>query len=585
MSQLSWIFKYGGRAHRSESASSAGPSQGPERVARPGQLGWLFRSRYTPIHGHPSQEKSSKRGGARPGAGRPRIDDKFPDAVSTASNYVQENGFQAHRRRRETTGNCGVSRRQIREMLLQSDPAFRKNSVSISTIGRWMVAPHKGVNAASLYTGAIDARIPTATNNRRKEDVNAHYYFCQVKYIMEFCSKFKDSTTVISCDNMNKVKVGVPAVSRYHQQGRFYPNNDAPDFEDHDFPNPGYLITPAGYMVLTPQIDQPNFTTDDLGRRHIGFPKSGPIRVINRVESFRPVNVIAHITDISLLHHQSPSPIVTAVLDGGSDFNVNFITNMFYYARLWRNLSLDALILTSFCPGYSAYNMIERGWATLAKKLAGVILSDKMPGESQSPFAQRNTLNAEERRSKEAQVFNDAMTALNSYWNNVKHNGFPVLSTSEECDGEVYRLFTDYQRVHRLVQQAGAKEIRQTENQDIFEELQFMFRHIDKRIGTVILAKCKDDFCEHCTSHPIEATEAMELIQGDGIPAPIPSRTHEGHFATFLEAVEFPRPTAYNEHMPKYGELRLGCCQHCKSFTFTSVTEKSRHNRLYHPTR
>ena len=50
---------------------------------------------------------------------------------------------------------------------------------------------------------------------------------------------------------MNKIKMGPsPAVSRYHQQTRFFMNNDTSNFNDHDFPNPGYLLVCLGYQRL-----------------------------------------------------------------------------------------------------------------------------------------------------------------------------------------------------------------------------------------------------------------------------------------------------------------------------------------------
>ena len=52
---------------------------------------------------------------------------------------------------------------------------------------------------------------------------------------------------------MNKLRMGpATAVSRYHQIFRFFVNNETPNVVDHDFPNPGYLIVPSGYMALQP---------------------------------------------------------------------------------------------------------------------------------------------------------------------------------------------------------------------------------------------------------------------------------------------------------------------------------------------
>ena len=40
------------------------------------------------------------------------------------------------------------------------------------------------------------------------------------------------------------------AVSRYHQQNRFFLINNSPNVSDHDFPNPGYLLNCSGYQQL-----------------------------------------------------------------------------------------------------------------------------------------------------------------------------------------------------------------------------------------------------------------------------------------------------------------------------------------------
>lgn len=49
---------------------------------------------------------------------------------------------------------------------------------------------------------------------------------------------------------MAKVKVGAPAVSRYHHIKRFFPNDDMPNLNDHDFLVPRYLLNVSGYMFL-----------------------------------------------------------------------------------------------------------------------------------------------------------------------------------------------------------------------------------------------------------------------------------------------------------------------------------------------
>jgi hypothetical protein len=51
-------------------------------------------------------------------------------------------------------------------------------------------------------------------------------------------------------DDMAKIKVGAPAVSRYHQICRIFSSSDMPNLSDHDFPVPNYLLSVSGYMFL-----------------------------------------------------------------------------------------------------------------------------------------------------------------------------------------------------------------------------------------------------------------------------------------------------------------------------------------------
>ena len=70
---------------------------------------------------------------------------------------------------------------------------------------------------------------------------------------------FNKSVCILSTDDMAKVKVGPPAVSRYHQIRRYFLGADTPNMPDHNFPIPGYLVNVSGYMMLEEEkrkIDQ-----------------------------------------------------------------------------------------------------------------------------------------------------------------------------------------------------------------------------------------------------------------------------------------------------------------------------------------
>lgn len=138
----------------------------------------------------------------------------------------------------------------------------------MSTISRTLQPPNKKFKASAFYKGKVQAKVPPKRNDVRKKNDNAHFYSARVKYCLEAASMFSDISIVMSVDNKNKVKVGstTPAVDRRISVRRIFPLDDAPRYLDHDFPTPGYLITPCGYLEM--MTDQPKQSTDEYGRKH-----------------------------------------------------------------------------------------------------------------------------------------------------------------------------------------------------------------------------------------------------------------------------------------------------------------------------
>ena len=192
--------------------------------------------------------------------GRPSLVTQFPSIVSTVTAFVTANGFSAHERRRESIGKVGVSLREIREHLLSTVPGLRGRGISTSSVARLIQPPRRGTIASSRYKGLVAARVPGKRNQYREFHKDQHYLFSQVAYRREFSVMFENECAVFSGDDMNKVKVGALAVSRYHQIQLFFPVEDAPNVPDHDFPIPGYLLIPSGYMRLEKKPSQNGHT-------------------------------------------------------------------------------------------------------------------------------------------------------------------------------------------------------------------------------------------------------------------------------------------------------------------------------------
>ena len=56
---------------------------------------------------------------------RPSVAEEFPTKVETARNFVESNGFHAHKRRQEEIGTCGSTISQIKEHLFHTVPELK----------------------------------------------------------------------------------------------------------------------------------------------------------------------------------------------------------------------------------------------------------------------------------------------------------------------------------------------------------------------------------------------------------------------------------------------------------------------------
>ena len=128
---------------------------------------------------------------------------------------------------------------------------------------------------------------------------------------MQLSEKHKDKVLRMSCDNKNKLNVGVVATSRKQKIRRFFPTNDAPNYPDHDFPYPNAKLIPAGYKVLHDRPSRSrsaeryvpgkksirdrtrslspvsrNDILDKKGRKVIKWPRNGPMELYIYAQRF-----------------------------------------------------------------------------------------------------------------------------------------------------------------------------------------------------------------------------------------------------------------------------------------------------------
>ena len=133
-----------------------------------------------------------------------------------------------------------------------------------------MKAPSARRNTSKDYKGYIDTKVPRKTNTLRKANDNERYYSA-VLYIPSKCSP---SSVMYSVDNKNKLRVSsaTPAVDQRCTIANIFPTTDSPNYWVHNFPTPGYLITPAGYLEMTPP-NPPKLTPANHGRQKYSLPE------------------------------------------------------------------------------------------------------------------------------------------------------------------------------------------------------------------------------------------------------------------------------------------------------------------------
>lgn len=466
--------------------------------------------------------------------GRKLVFDRFPQLQYYTNQYVKQNSFEAHARRRGS-GMCGVNLVNIRRHIHNKMPLLKqlKVKLSLSTLHRQMLPPNRRHKASRLYRSIIKAKIPRKQNNVRRFDPDAHFYFSRMKLLRNFNAHFSNDCVEVSCENKNKVHVGTLATGRMNKINKFFIDGDAPNYNDHDFPLAGYKITPMGYMFMQSN-DGKSFgrqlIKDNKGRVQYKIPQSGRLFIINRAQKFHSSTIEPHVNDLLRLSKSEDlsKPIISIIVDNGPDWSCGSLINCLYFYKLFRQLELDALFIISFCPKYSAFNPIEHTWAVCTKALTSLTLPAVLPGEKIPPSAQ--SLSEISKKHKESVMFDLAMKLLCKQWNNMSYANFKITAMYQHClqNNSLHDQYGDIKAKLRSVQ-----TIRQDEF--LMEEMAQMMMNLDRRIDMICFKKCtKQPVCKICEENPIRAVNALNFLNNnEHFPNPQPIATGPRTFATF----------------------------------------------------
>jgi hypothetical protein len=276
---------------------------------------------------------------------------------------------------------------------------------------------------------------------------------------------------------------------------------------------------------------------------------------------------------------------VTLVLDNGPDQTTKSQKNLTMLGRLWRDTGLDVLQVCHYAPGDSAQNPIEHQWAPRSRNLVGVFLKSRLEGEDKPPSEQSGMTSAMV-TEKEVQVYDAAIDNLNSYWNGQMFDGFPVVSKAVPCQNAdvIYNDADDVELFHK----SGIRKVV-AEMSSLHQEHKFLTKHMDRRTYYVSFSKCSDKTCDHCTSHPVRAANAVRYLRSaGGMFSPRPSLWCPDHFCTFLESetlAALGKTTKADEFCNTRVSQGVGRCDLCPTFIFMSKTEREKHNTMCHQVR
>ena len=168
--------------------------------------------------------------------GRLSIHQKHPLLIPTVNEFLEQNDSQADSRRRTTEMVTGVRMREIVDHVEKE----LQLSVGRTTLRHLGNPAHEGGRQARRYKKEVPFKLAHKRNNKRLDVTGNSQHACaEIALARELMARNSEETVSLSCDSMNKLKVGTLAVSRYHQIKQFFLKMYEPCYNDHDFPNPG----------------------------------------------------------------------------------------------------------------------------------------------------------------------------------------------------------------------------------------------------------------------------------------------------------------------------------------------------------
>ncbi len=432
-----------------------------------------------------------------------------------------------------------------------------KKPPSRTTILNHMIPTNKRTRASRAHHPNATVKTTKQTEDLPQKPTPDFHHCCSNNVKMKYlASKFHSATTVVSRDKKANVPLKGNATSNSFKAAVI--GSEKIRVHDHDFQISGESIAPFCHLVCRADGNQ---------------WKAVQLHCMLRYNDANQTNVAVTIKDLckildSFIVDEEIPPVLylyTDEGDGGAPTNRKMQIYMWY---LTRKYNLDIVVLASFGPYMSRYNMVERSMCGLGKPLIGV--TDLM-----------NKFNGDRNRR-----INKSMKWIGDQWRNMHYGDKPLsvdyVSVNQDegehkSDVEGFPSFEDF---------AKALETPALyRNHQVMEHLQSLHKHSIAGNGAHCFQLVKCDNRECCSEK--RCPQYFEYLKEwyGFLPGPVPGDSIRGqmHHKTVDQLKQQYRDApaktvcdvhSFDQHLPSRSERSISVCPECKRQCHSKVEFK-----------
>ena len=193
-------------------------------------------------------------------------------------------------------------------------------------------------------------------------------------------------------------------------------------------------------------------------------------------------------------------PVFALCLDNGPECSVESMLVLFSYWQLFLYAQHDHVLVYSYCSSYSFLNKIERIWSHVSKKLVGVVIKPVAYGDGDKGPTEQG-LRGKALEEKHDHAISAAISDMAHLMAEVEVRGEPIKSFAVP-----EHAFPRSRKLKQLVEKflkTSMKKMKQDEElMRVRRSFQLMFRHITRGKNHLLISRCKNRECPHCSTLP-----------------------------------------------------------------------------------